>query len=85
MANLRGRELVRDLGGDAPAMSKTDQEQRSPSRPGLYQEITDRIIQQIEAGIIPWVQPWAPSYFRASLSNPSPHVETPLHHNPLRY
>jgi len=40
-------------------MSNTDQEQRSASRPGLYQEITDRIIQQIEAGIIPWVQPWA--------------------------
>jgi antirestriction protein ArdC len=40
-------------------MSYSDQEQRSASRPGLYQEITDRIIQQIEAGIIPWVQPWA--------------------------
>ena len=40
-------------------MSNSDQEQRSASRPGLYQEITDKIIQQIEAGIIPWVQPWA--------------------------
>jgi antirestriction protein ArdC len=40
-------------------MSNTDQEQRSASRPGLYQEITDKIIRQIEAGTIPWVQPWA--------------------------
>lgn len=29
------------------------------SRPGLYQEITDKIVHQIEAGTIPWVQPWA--------------------------
>ena len=48
-------------------MSNTDQEQRSASRPGLYQEITDKIIRQIEAGTIPWVQPWASN---ASLSIP---------------
>jgi len=40
-------------------MSKHDQDQQSASRPGLYQEITDRIIAQVEAGTIPWVQPWA--------------------------
>ena len=40
-------------------MSKHDQEQRLASRPGLYQEITDKIVRQIEAGTIPWVQPWA--------------------------
>lgn len=40
-------------------MSNKDQEQRSASRPGLYQEITDKIVAQIEAGTIPWVQPWA--------------------------
>ena len=40
-------------------MSNSDQEQRPASRPGLYQEITDKIIRQIEAGTIPWVQPWA--------------------------
>ena len=48
-------------------MSNTDQEQRSASRPGLYQEVTDKIIRQIEAGTIPWVQPWASG---ASLSIP---------------
>lgn len=28
------------------------------SRPGLYQEITDKIIAELEAGRVPWVQPW---------------------------
>lgn len=27
-------------------------------RPDLYQEITDRIITQLEEGTVPWVQPW---------------------------
>ena len=40
-------------------MSNKDQEQRSASRPGLYQDITDKIVRQIEAGTNPWVQPWA--------------------------
>ena len=40
-------------------MQQTEQQQRPASRPGIYQEITDKIIGQIEAGTIPWVQPWA--------------------------
>jgi antirestriction protein ArdC len=40
-------------------MSETSKEQRPASKTGLYQEITDKIIRQIEAGTIPWVQPWA--------------------------
>ncbi len=28
-------------------------------RTGLYQEITDRIIAELEKGSVPWVQPWA--------------------------
>jgi antirestriction protein ArdC len=40
-------------------MSENNTEQRPASKPGLYQEITDKIIRQIEAGTIPWVQPWA--------------------------
>jgi antirestriction protein ArdC len=31
------------------------------SRASLYQEITDRIIAELEAGRAPWVQPWAAS------------------------
>ena len=27
-------------------------------RTGLYQEITDKIIAELEAGRAPWVQPW---------------------------
>jgi antirestriction protein ArdC len=40
-------------------MSESRKEQSPASKPGLYQEITDKIIRQIEAGILPWVQPWA--------------------------
>ena len=34
---------------------------RAPAqnRASLHQEITDRIISQLEAGCVPWVQPWA--------------------------
>jgi antirestriction protein ArdC len=27
-------------------------------RSSLYQEITDKIIAELEAGRVPWVQPW---------------------------
>ena len=27
-------------------------------RPSLYQEITDKIIAELDAGRVPWVQPW---------------------------
>ena len=30
-----------------------------PTKCDIYSEITDKIIAQIEAGILPWVQPWA--------------------------
>ncbi|HEY4276333.1 MAG TPA: ArdC family protein, partial [Rhizomicrobium sp.] len=40
-------------------MSDSNQQQSRASRPGLYQEITDKIVRQIEAGTIPWAQPWA--------------------------
>ena len=34
------------------------QRKESPVRRDLYQEITDRIIQEIESGSLPWLQPW---------------------------
>jgi antirestriction protein ArdC len=40
-------------------MRQDHQAPSTASRPGLYQEITDKIVRQIEAGTIPWVQPWA--------------------------
>ena len=39
-------------------------------RPSLYQEITSRIIEELEAGRVPWVQPWGTSASQASLAMP---------------
>ncbi|RUV21104.1 zincin-like metallopeptidase domain-containing protein [Mesorhizobium sp. M7A.F.Ca.MR.245.00.0.0] len=39
-------------------------------RPGLYTEITDKIIAELEAGRIPWVQPWGTAAAKAPLAMP---------------
>jgi antirestriction protein ArdC len=39
-------------------------------RTSLYQEITDKIIAELEAGRVPWVQPWGSVSVNASLSMP---------------
>jgi len=39
-------------------------------RTGLYQEITDKIIAELEAGRIPWVQPWGTAAAKAPLAMP---------------
>jgi antirestriction protein ArdC len=39
-------------------------------RTSLYQEITDKIIAELEAGRVPWVQPWATLAAKASLVMP---------------
>src|SRR6266446_9314874 len=39
-------------------------------RTSLYQEITDRIIAELEAGRVPWVQPWGTAAAKASLAMP---------------
>jgi antirestriction protein ArdC len=39
-------------------------------RTGLYQEITDKIISELEAGRAPWVQPWGTAAAKAPLSMP---------------
>jgi len=39
-------------------------------RASLYQEITDKIIAELEAGRVPWVQPWGTTAARASLAMP---------------
>jgi antirestriction protein ArdC len=36
----------------------------------LYQEITEKIIAELEAGRVPWVQPWGTSAAKASLAMP---------------
>jgi hypothetical protein len=39
-------------------------------RTSLYQEITDKIIAELEAGSVPWVQPWGTVAAKASLAMP---------------
>jgi antirestriction protein ArdC len=39
-------------------------------RTSLYQEITDKIIAELEAGRVPWVQPWGTAAAKASLAMP---------------
>ena len=39
-------------------------------RTGLYQEITDKIIAELEAGRAPWVQPWGTAAAKAPLAMP---------------
>ena len=36
----------------------------------LYTEITDKIIAELEAGCIPWVQPWGTAAIKAPLAMP---------------
>src|SRR5258707_926747 len=39
-------------------------------RANLYTEITDKIIAELEAGRVPWVQPWGTAAVRAPLAMP---------------
>lgn len=44
--------------------------QSKPDRASLYQEITDKIIAELEHGRLPWVQPWSSRTVRAPLAMP---------------
>ena len=44
--------------------------QSKPDRASLYQEITDKIIAELEQGRLPWVQPWISGAVRAPLAMP---------------
>ena len=39
-------------------------------RASLYTEITDKIIAELDAGRIPWVQPWGTAAIKAPLAMP---------------
>jgi antirestriction protein ArdC len=39
-------------------------------RASLYDEITDKIIAELEAGRVPWVQPWGTAAAKTPLSMP---------------
>ena len=52
-------------------MSKNIKRTRAgDDRASLYTEITDKIIAELEAGRIPWVQPWGTAAIKASLAMP---------------
>src|SRR6266446_2539661 len=40
------------------------------NRASLYAEITDKIIAELEAGRIPWVQPWGTTAIKAPFAMP---------------
>jgi antirestriction protein ArdC len=40
------------------------------SRTNLYNDITDKIIAELEAGCFPWVQPWGSTSVKAPLAMP---------------
>jgi antirestriction protein ArdC len=53
-------------------ISTTDLRPRAgESRASFYQEITDKIITKLEAGRLPWVQPWRSVAAKASMTMPS--------------
>ncbi|MCP3386005.1 zincin-like metallopeptidase domain-containing protein [Bradyrhizobium sp. CCGUVB4N] len=52
-------------------MSRTITSARAGSnRANLYDEITDKIIDELEAGRVPWVQPWGTAAAKAPLAMP---------------
>ncbi len=52
-------------------MSRHDRSPRtSADRANLYDEITDKIIAELEAGRVPWVQPWGTAAAQAPLGLP---------------
>jgi antirestriction protein ArdC len=48
----------------------TARAQTNSNRASLYDEITDKIIAELEAGRVPWVQPWGTAAAKAPLAMP---------------
>lgn len=58
-ATGKGRKSHANKGGQAvPAKTRTENVGAEASRANLYDEVTARIIGELEAGRFPWVQPW---------------------------
>jgi antirestriction protein ArdC len=51
-------------------MSKNAHPRAGQDRTNFYQEITDKIIAELEAGRVPWVQPWGTAVAKAPLAVP---------------
>ncbi|ACB27981.1 MULTISPECIES: ArdC family protein [Methylobacterium] len=52
------------------ALAISDAPVAPAERANLYQQITDRIIAQLEAGCVPWVQPWGRGPGTATIAMP---------------
>jgi antirestriction protein ArdC len=62
-------------------MSKYNPRERiGQGRASLYDEITDKIIAELEAGRVPWVQPWGTAAAKAPLAMPK-NASTDRHHS----
>jgi antirestriction protein ArdC len=67
-ARGKGRKPKATSDGTAtPAKGRTDAE---PSRANLYDEVTAKIIAELEAGRFPWVQPWGRPDGEGSAASP---------------
>jgi antirestriction protein ArdC len=52
-------------------MSRQTAQSSSSNRASLYAEVTDKIIAELEAGRVPWVQPWGTAAAKAPLGLPA--------------
>ena len=48
------------------------------SRSSLYDEITTKIVTELEAGRVPWVQPWGTAAAKAPLAMPKNAATEPV-------
>jgi antirestriction protein ArdC len=54
----QGRRAFRPKGGNAARAGRAESGAAAKPRASLYAEVTQRIIAELEAGRLPWVQPW---------------------------
>ena len=51
-------------------MARKDRARPGGARSNLYDDITDKIIAELEAGRAPWVEPWGSAAAKAPLAMP---------------
>jgi antirestriction protein ArdC len=71
LTGCRPRERLAAPVAEMRAMSKHHARARTgEGRASLYDDITDKIIAELEAGRVPWVQPWGTAAAKATLAMP---------------
>jgi len=56
--------------GDLKMSRHANRARAGENRASIYDEITDKIIAELEAGRVPWLQPWGTAAAKAPLSMP---------------